>query len=102
MKTCPTDEQMRRAYRHAKFATKSALYGIPRLNIAKLNRADNAEKQLRKTANKWIPGALDRLERIRQLHQPLNQGAAPELCEICEQCGYLYPCPTLQIVDGRP
>ena len=40
------------------------------------------------------------IERIRELHQPRERPAA-DMDHFCSECFADYPCPTLQLCDGK-
>ena len=50
---------------------------------------------------------VDRAERVRALHTPGDEWCGyhnSALCECanvyCEECGFSWPCPTIQALDG--
>ena len=49
-------------------------------------------------------GWARRLERVRQLHEPVDRGGGLLVCQHCTRpfATALWPCETLQILDGMP
>ena len=49
-------------------------------------------------------GWARRLERVRQLHDPVDRGGGLLVCQHCTRpfATALWPCTTLQVLDGMP
>ena len=47
---------------------------------------------------------LETIKRVRELHEIYYNGTACSCCEgqdECVHCGWNYPCPTIQALDGK-
>ena len=52
-------------------------------------------------ARKWVPDALDKFDKIRELHRPQSPSCFDtDGVNICRECRYDYPCDTIRILDG--
>lgn len=49
-------------------------------------------------------GWAQRLERVRQLHESVDRGGGLLVCQECTRpfATALWPCPTVQVLDGMP
>ena len=49
-------------------------------------------------------GWARRLERVRQLHEPIDRGGGLIVCQECTRpfATALWPCTTMQVLDGMP
>ena len=41
------------------------------------------------------------VKRVRELHEPVPCTDEGECCQICDYCGYVYPCMTIEALDGE-
>jgi len=44
---------------------------------------------------------LEALQRVHKLHKEVPCTEAGECCQICDYCGYVYPCATIKALDGK-
>ena len=70
---------------------------------------DKPTMQMLRKAVEWVPEALDRLDKIQELHRVAYDCAnsihnnpeaqCPECVAFCWECGGIYPCLTIQLLD---
>lgn len=41
------------------------------------------------------------VQRVRELHRPVPCTDDDGCCQICDYCGYMYPCVTIKVLDGE-
>ena len=51
-------------------------------------------------AEDWVPSALDRFDRLRELHAPKERPVLSRTITLCAVCHDAWPCDTIRIIDG--
>lgn len=57
-----------------------------------------ADAEFIAAAREWVPDAIRRIERVRELHW--GDASVGIHAHICAECRQEYPCPTIRALDG--